>query len=305
LLKGLYNFEQITIIYLVATGILASLCASSVENWQEIVLFHLFIIFLILGLGKIPAKKLKFVKLIRGWYLLAIYPFLFKELTFLIKSLFPFYLEPALIASERLLIDFYTSYFSVLQQTPVLTEIMAFSYWSYYLIIFGVGIYIYRSFDATAFEFYMFKIYATFLICYSLFILIPVRGPHHTMPNTAPTSLQGGFFQSIILFMQSKGSTVGAAFPSSHVAVAWISAFSLRQFKKRLYYLLIPLLLLLTVSVFYLRYHYVFDAIFGYFLAIWLERGYIMLSNKGLHFIGSTPRDTSSASLECEKNHIE
>lgn len=280
LLDGLRSYEIVAIIYLFATSILVLFTASTIPTWQEIFSFHLFVIILIFGLGKIPEYRFPFLKIIRGWYLLVVFPFLFKELTILSTSLFPYYFEPLLIKSEMYFTNLYQEYFSFVQISPLLTEIMAFSYWSYYLLIFGVGLYVYKSFGDTEFEYYMFKICTTFLICYALFILIPVRGPHHTMENINPSALDGWMFQSIILFMQSKGSTVGAAFPSSHVAVAWISVFTLRHFKKRVYYMVMPLMILLTVSVFYLRYHYFLDAIFGYFLAIILERGYLTISNK-------------------------
>jgi hypothetical protein len=280
LIDGLHSYEIAAVIYLFATSIVVLFTTSKIPKWQEILIFHLFVIILIFGLGRIPEYRFPFLKIIRGWYLLAVFPFLFKELTILSTTLFPYYFEPVLIKSELFFINFYHQYLSFLQISPLLTEIMAFSYWSYYVIIFGVGLYAYKVLGDTEFEYYMFKICTTFLISYALFILIPVRGPHHAMENTDPSAMDGWVFQSIILFMQSKGSTVGAAFPSSHVAIAWISVFTLRHFKKRVYYMLMPLMILLSISVFYLRYHYFLDAIFGYFLAIVLERGYILISEK-------------------------
>ena len=280
IISNCYSHEILTLIYLLATGLITVLRAPQVANWQNILLFHFALSIVIIAYSFVPENLFRGAHFVRSWYLFFLFPLLFKELTTLTQSLFPYYLEPYLIRSELFLIGLYDQYFSWIARTPLLTEIMAFSYWSYYLMIFGIGIYLYRSIGETEHNFYLFKIFATFLFSYSLFILVPVRGPHHAMNNIDPTSLDGYLFQSIILFMQSKGSTIGAAFPSSHVAVAWICVFTLRQFEKRVYYMLMPLMILLMVSVFYLRYHYFLDAIFGYFLAIWLERRYILMSEK-------------------------
>lgn len=276
----LYSYELLTLGYLVLSAVVVLVRHAAIQSWAEIISLHLAFaggILLVASMRRFSARLRAVCQPIRGWYLLALYPFLFKELTDLAPALFPFYLEPFLLQSERFFLQHLPVLFGTAGSPPILTEVMAFAYWSYYAIIFAVGVYLYKAWGDEAFDRYMFRICATFLICYLLFILMPARGPHHAMRGVDPWALHGGVFYTLISFMQSKGSTVGAAFPSSHVAVAWIAAFSLRAVHRFAYYLMLPLLILLSLSVFFLRYHYFLDAIFGIILAICLERCYIFM----------------------------
>jgi membrane-associated phospholipid phosphatase len=79
----------------------------------------------------------------------------------------------------------------------------------------------------------------------------------------------------MIATLQNYVSVVGAAFPSSHVAVAWVAVLTLRDEHRVAFWSLIPLLIALTLSIFFLQYHYVLDAVFGVLLAAafeWLWR---------------------------------
>jgi hypothetical protein len=71
--------------------------------------------------------------------------------------------------------------------------------------------------------------------------------------------------------MQNYVSVVGAAFPSSHVAVAWVALMTLRVEHRLAFWSLTPFVLALTLSIFVLQYHYVLDAISGVILALIFE----------------------------------
>jgi len=267
ILSQLRNYEKISLIYILLTALIALF--AQVPTWQDILLQHA-VLFLVIIMVAVLLENTSFSALqhLRNWYLFLLFPILFKELTYLHSALFPHYLEAFLISSDSYFFSHHLSFVSTLRQYWLANEIMAFSYWSYYLLLPGIGISLHIARGHHAMLQYIFRVCFAFLACYLIFILIPVRGPHHTLTGLDPTTLEGGFFYQTILFMQSKGSTVGAAFPSSHVAVAWVAIFEVRQLNKTVYHVCAVLMSLLTLSVFYLGYHYVLDAVFGYALAL-------------------------------------
>ena len=233
------KYELITVGYLAATALLAILSFTVVPQWKRVVLTQTGFIFLITLGTLVNEKHPRIIQIVRDWYLLALFPMIFKNLTFISTALLPLYLEPLLIWSDKALYSLYFSFSPFHEPSVFFTELMAFSYWSYYIILPAVGLLIYLKFPKQDFEYYMLKVCAALVFCYILFILVPVRGPHHSMPGVDPLQIEGGFFLWMIRTIQSQGSVVGAAFPSSHIAVAWISIFALRQIDKRLYLSLI------------------------------------------------------------------
>jgi membrane-associated phospholipid phosphatase len=103
-------------------------------------------------------------------------------------------------------------------------------------------------------------------------MLLPARSPRHALGFGNNIPLSGGIFFELVSLIQNYGSVVGAAFPSSHVAVAWIALLSLRHNYRYLFWSLVPLVITLMVAVVILQYHYVVDAIGGILIAIFVER---------------------------------
>jgi len=274
LFKNFRSYEKAAFIYLISTALLALLRQDLVEGWRVVILLHTILISIILLLTRRKKTNNPYLSFLRDWYVLLFTPFLFKEISVLSKALFSYYPESFLISLEINLKMFYLNYLSFIKPAYWLTELMSITYLSYYILILTIGLKIRSKNSDDAFEFYMFKITLTLFICYYLFILMPARGPHHSLYGSHPGNLNGGFFYQAILFVQSQGSAVGAAFPSAHVAVAWTSLFALRKNQRLFYKITLPIIILLTISAFYLRYHYVIDAVAGFVIAVILEKLY-------------------------------
>lgn len=248
-----------------------------------------------------------------------LYPFflftfvLFGEFTYLANSVFPYWLE-------RYLIDFDLWLFKqpvhrvIEAHTPAwMIELMAFAYWSYYPIIAFAVLRYYlaraKSGDRPAsrrqpvsglsgqanpaFLDFMNRICLSFYSCYVLFMLLPARSPRHALDLNGQLQLAGGFFFDLISQSQNYVSVVGAAFPSSHVAVAWVAVVALRQSGRYIFFILVPVVVALTFSVFILQYHYVLDAAGGAVVAgliewVWRKRS---MSNEKIEMrnLGSYP----------------
>ncbi|RME02079.1 MAG: hypothetical protein D6814_00290, partial [Calditrichaeota bacterium] len=180
LLSNLRSFEKAALAYVAFTGLLALVMKHHTDHGVRIFLYHLLMIAGILTIPNLLTGKSGLVRVFKDWYIFILFPILFKELTFLSRALFGYYLEPILIASDRQLLTLFGHFSGPFWQSWLVTELMALAYASYYFIVPGVGIYIYRKWPFEEYEFYLFKFCATMFIFYMLFILIPVRGPHHS-----------------------------------------------------------------------------------------------------------------------------
>ncbi len=116
-----------------------------------------------------------------------------------------------------------------------------------------------------------------FFGCYLAFIFFPVAGPHYQFPVISGPLAEGFFYQLVHAVLEDGGSK-GAAFPSSHVAVAvTILLVSWRHDRLVCGLMAIPVIGL-TVGTVYGRFHYGVDALSGVLAAVilvslaWLMR---------------------------------
>jgi hypothetical protein len=224
-----------------------------------------------------------------------LYPFflftfvLFGEFTYLASSVFPYWMERYLIDFDLWLFKQPAHRFIETHTPTWMIELLAFAYWSYYPIIAFVVLRYYlaraKGGGRTAsrrqpanglsgranpvFLDFMNRICLSFYACYGLFMLLPARSPRHALDLNGQLQLTGGFFFDLISQAQNYVSVVGAAFPSSHVAVAWVAVVALRRSDRYIFFIFVPVVVALTFSVFILQYHYVLDAVGGAVVA-WL-----------------------------------
>lgn len=169
---------------------------------------------------------------------------------------------------------------------PVWSELMHLGYSSYYPLIVLVMLFYffcrYDHFNRTAFI-----ILTSFFIYYVIFIFLPVAGPqyyyvaagtdniaagifpdlgyyfaNHQEMVTLP-GWKDGFFYDLVIKAHEAGERPTAAFPSSHVGIttvllllAWSSG------SRRLFFVVLPLFVLMCLATFYIQAHYVID-VFG------------------------------------------
>ena len=157
------------------------------------------------------------------------------------------------------------------------SEIFYLSYFSYYVMVFGVGLALFMR-DWEQYIHYISLISITFYICYLLYIFLPVVGPpvfytiipgylgQETLPYSPlqypPQLTEGVFYQIMkVIYRWFEGS--GAAFPSSHVAVALGTLYFSWRYLPRIRFLHLGAVILLGLSTVYCRYHYVVDVVAG------------------------------------------
>jgi len=145
-----------------------------------------------------------------------------------------------------------------------LDEFFHFFYFSYYLIIPLTGILLYWK-DVKLFERFVFQLSSLFYVCYFIFILLPVEGP---IPLRNEYYHQEGLFRTLVDLIYAEGENPGAAFPSSHVAAAFLIAWwGSTHFKRmKIFYWLT--FLFLSIATVYCMFHYAVDVIAGLFLGV-------------------------------------
>lgn len=151
--------------------------------------------------------------------------------------------------------------------TPPLTEWMMFAYVIYvpmYPILCGI---IYYLRGEVAMEDYLFTLGITNVLCDIGFILFPVAGPMATIGDLYSVPLKGYVFTFFGELMRSNVHFVGGNIPSPHCAVATIMWMMAYRYHRPSFYVLTPVVLSLYVSTFYLRYHFVTDAVVGIIVA--------------------------------------
>lgn len=100
------------------------------------------------------------------------------------------------------------------------------------------------------------------VFCYAVFVLFPVQGPRYLWP--APAGIPDGPFRSLSLSLLEAGSSRGAAFPSSHVAVAAAQAFlGMRFYGWKKDSALVVLGAALAAGAVYGGFHYGVDVLVG------------------------------------------
>ncbi|HWA57396.1 MAG TPA: phosphatase PAP2 family protein [Gemmatimonadales bacterium] len=109
-------------------------------------------------------------------------------------------------------------------------------------------------------------IFATFLLCYVVFLIFPVAGPYYEFPRPDPWFLDNPAARLVYATLAS-GSAFGAAFPSSHVAATLVAVAAAFLGSPRLGWVLLVPAVLLTIGVVYCQMHYAVDAVAGVGLA--------------------------------------
>jgi hypothetical protein len=297
-------YDRISLGYLCLTLLLAAFfppasVARLIPIRERILISHPLITVAILALiyftpalsHSMPNRRVyKWLSPLRDLYPFFLFTFvLFGEFTYLANSVFPYWIERYLIDFDLWLFKQPAHRFIEAHAPAWMIELMAFAYWSYYPIILFVVLRYYlardKARDRTAsrqqpinrlsgqgnpvFLDFMNRICLSFYACYVLFMLLPARSPRHALDLNGQLQLAGGFFFELISQAQNYVSVVGAAFPSSHVAVAWVAVVALRQSDRYIFFIFVPLVVALTFSVFMLQYHYVLDAVGGAIVA-WL-----------------------------------
>jgi membrane-associated phospholipid phosphatase len=142
------------------------------------------------------------------------------------------------------------------------SELMNFSYFSYYFLIAAYSIYVFVK-DRPNFVRTIFYITCSFLIYYIIFMIVPVSGPQYFFEPPHNKIPDSGVFRFLVKFVEWIGERPTAAFPSSHVGMVLILIFMAWPGNKKTWMWLVPFFVFLSMSTVYIKAHYAVDVIGG------------------------------------------
>ena len=279
-----YTFvDYATQAYLALVGLLILLFHNStVPDWPRLLGLHAAGLVLVHWLIQAHArwKPAPLLDFLRHFYPVLFYTALFVETGSLNRMVCPNYLDPMVARWEQSLFGCQPSVL-FMQKLPWLavSELFYASYFSYYIMIAGVGIALYLR-SRQQFYHYVSVVSFLFYVCYLIYIFLPVIGsrvffhqvdgyalPEATqqlaLTDTYPEAVQAGVFFRIMRWVYRVFEAPGAALPSSHVAVALCTVFFSFRYLRRIRYVHLAVALLLCLSTVYCRYHYAVDVLAG------------------------------------------
>jgi membrane-associated phospholipid phosphatase len=273
--------------YMVVVAILILLLhGKAVPRWPWLLLTHAITIVLvhvlIVGHARRPANRV--LDFLRHFYPVLLYTGFYRETGALNQmavtgclDTFCIRLDGAFFGSQPSL-----TFMQNLPFWPV-SELLYASYFSYYLMIAGVGLALFLR-DRRQFYHFVSVVSFVFYVCYLIYIFTPVMGPRvfrqvingYEVPAELqpavvpgfPAAVQAGLFFRIMALIYDAFESPGAAFPSSHVAVSLTTVYFSFCYLRRIRFLHLVVAMLLCLSTVYCRYHYVVDVAAGVMTAL-------------------------------------
>lgn len=281
-MKGYSFIDYATQGYIALVGLIILLAPHPrVRFWPLLALAHgagLIGVHVLLRLyARHPASRV--LDFLRHYYPILLYAGFYRETGLLNQLLYTGYLDAHFFRLEQALFGWQPG-LELMERWPAraVAEMFFAAYFSYYLMIGGVGLALLLR-DRRQFMHFVAVVSFVFYVCYLIYIFTPVVGPRIvcrgivenpplaaaglTGPPATPSSVQAAVFFRIMKFIYDHFETPGAAFPSSHVAVALCTVYFSFLYLRRIRWAHLAVAGLLCVSTVYGRYHYAVDVVAG------------------------------------------
>ncbi len=255
---------------------------ASVPHWPLIILAHvigiLLVAVLIRAYARHPVRGP--LEVLRYFYPVLLYVAFYRETGLLNHMFFTGYLDPFFIRLDHTVFGGqpFLQFMAALPYLPV-SEVFYAAYFSYYIMIVGVGLALFVRRKEEYFH-YISVVSFVFYVCYLLYIILPVMGPriffgeapaYHLPADLQalaarypyPEAVQSGLFFWIMKVIYQIFEAPGAAFPSSHAAVAVVTLFFTYRYLHPIRAIHTIAVILLCLATVYCRYHYAIDIVAG------------------------------------------
>ena len=250
-------------------------------RWAALVAGHAVLLVAIHALIAAHARGRggRLLELLRHFYPVPLFIVFYRETAELNRLLVPQYLDPLLIRLEGALFGGQLS-LTLMQRFPyrAVSETLYAAYLSYYFMIPGIGLALYFR-DRRHFAHFLAVLSLVFYACYLAYICLPVIGPSvfhqdwralgipaEVIPAdvpAAPAEVANGFCFGLMRWVYRVFEAPGAAFPSSHVAVAILTLYFSFRYLPRIAWIHLVGVLLLCLATVYCGYHYLLDVAAG------------------------------------------
>jgi membrane-associated phospholipid phosphatase len=259
---GLY--EWATLGYLALSLIFLFTFRENLPAWWKHALLRPAIVLAMLGLVAAERRfNLPSVRFARHWYPFALFIFFFEELHHISRLIVPRWLDTWFLGFDYALLGVHPTLWFQQFASPALTDTMQFFYLTYYFYTVVLCGLLYARREISAFWTVMNATALAYILGYLIALLVPAEGPYHTLAALHVVPLDGPFFTRMVNTVQHFGRVHGAAFPSLHVAGAFVAVLGAWRFSRRMFWWFLPLFFGMMVSTVYGRYHYAVDILGG------------------------------------------
>jgi membrane-associated phospholipid phosphatase len=142
-----------------------------------------------------------------------------------------------------------------------LSELLHAGYLAYYVAIFAPPLLLYVRGERRAFGQTVLTLTVIYSLSWVLFVLMPVEGPRYLWG--APTGVPDGLMRRLAVQVLAAGSSRGAAFPSSHMAVMVGQTLMAFRWQPRVGWVLAVVSVLVGFGAVYGGFHYATDMLAG------------------------------------------
>ncbi len=265
-LYKLSSADAVTIIYQAIILVIILFNFSKIQYALTFSVLHVLLILFFWRLPQMPSTPV--LNWIRFWYpLLLILPN-FMELHYLVHTVRPQDMDPALIKLDYLIFGVHPTVWLERITVPLLTEYLQIVYSTFYFLPLVLGLYLYFKDQLEAFDFLKFIIVYGFFLSYLLYFTVPAIGPRFTLDHLQHFPLKGLYFTKIIRHTLNTLERIQRdAFPSGHTAMTVLTMYYAYRYFRKFFYVLLVIGTSLIFSTVYLRYHYVVDVFGGLAMA--------------------------------------
>lgn len=254
--------EVVAAAYLGLTGLLVVALADPLRPWLPLLAAHAAAAGLLLGaFPRLPERGA--ARVLRDWLPFLALPLAYAEVERLNDLVGGGFHDRTILRLEAAVFGTQPSLAlrSLLPSKP-LSEYLHLAYFSYYALGPAYALPLYLRGRRAAYRQSLTVLFLVFAICYVAFVLWPVAGPWYVFRRPDPDAM-GWVFPHVEHAVLAAAASVGAAFPSSHVAAAvagWLLAF---RFDRSVFLVFAAFVPALAVGTVYGGFHYALDAAAG------------------------------------------
>ena len=269
-MKRIAPYHGLTLLFLIGLILLTLFFRGQVPLWRSLLFRYL------LWLGLLFAIKLSSERSMMGrvgFFFHDFSPILFIVLIYeslgdLIQYLQPD-VDPWLIQIDFFLFGVHPTVWIERWIVPWLTDIMSFTYVSYYFLPVILVTTLYLKNQTQELDKSIFVLAFGYYISFIGYILFPAIGPRHTLTHLQSVPLEGSLLTDLVRDgLNAIEHNKRDCMPSGHTQIALMVLFLAYRYQRILFYIFLPLVCGLILSTVYLRYHYVIDLIAGTSIAI-------------------------------------
>jgi membrane-associated phospholipid phosphatase len=270
--------------YLGVVGILVVPFHHDVHRWPLVPFVHAGLCLLILeGIRLNFRWRNGLLDFVRTFYPMLWISFAWLEMNNLATMIFPYWGNAFVVGLDLRIFGVHPTVWVQSFFRPWLTELMNFFYCSYYFFIPLAAFPLYfEGRRREAFDI-LFLLSLSIAVCFFLFFFIPAEGAWVVLKDLHTVQPEGGFFLHWVQFLQARGTVRGGAFPSSHVAAAFVVALGALRYRRKTGMVMLPLAAGVALATVYCRYHHAVDALAGIVFGLCLYTiGVRILKRRGL-----------------------